>query len=173
MRPSRAVILALVALALLLAAHYAPLLPDPVASHFNSAGQPNDWMSRNGFIAFNLVMLVGMAALFLGLPPLLSKIPNEWINMPRKDYWLAPERRAETLDTMARWMEWLGVATLALLLGITQLTIEANLSGGPQLDDTVWVLTTIYMVFMAVWIIGFLVWAFKKPPEATKDPSGV
>jgi uncharacterized membrane protein len=164
MRPSRAIILLLVALALLQAAYYAPLLPDPVASHFNSAGQPNDWMSRTAFITFNLGMLVGMAALFLGLPPLVSKIPNEWINMPRKEYWLAPERRAETLDTMARWMEWLGVATLALLLAITQLTIEANLSGQP-LDSAVSTLTVAYMAFMGVWLVAFLRWAFKKPPQ--------
>jgi uncharacterized membrane protein len=165
MRPSRAIIILLIALALLQAAHYAPLLPDPVASRFDSAGQPNDWMSRRAFVTLNLVMFLGMAALFLGLPPLLRKIPNEWINMPRKDYWLAPERRDATLDTIARWMEWLGAATLALLLGITQLTIEANLSGGQQLDNTAWVITAIYIVVMGAWVIGFLVWAFKKPSE--------
>lgn len=165
MRPSRAAILLLVALALLQAAYFGPQLPDPVASHFNSAGEPNDWMARGAFIAFNLAMLIGMAALFLALPPLISKVPNEWINMPNKDYWLAPGHRESTLDTMARWMEWLGAATLALLLAITQLTIEANLSGGQQLDDTVWNLTAGYLVVMAIWVVGFLRWALKKPPK--------
>jgi uncharacterized membrane protein len=165
MRPSRALILLLVALALLQTARYAPLLPDPVASHFNAAGQPNDWMSRAAFLAFNLLTLLGMAALFLFLPPLVARLPDAWINMPHKEYWLAPERRSQTLDTMTRWMEWLGAATIALLLAITQLTIEANITGGGQLDETVAILTAAYMVLMAVWVVGFLAWAFRKPPQ--------
>lgn len=170
MRPSRAVILLLIALALLQAAFYAPRLPDPVASHFNSAGQPNDWMARNAFLAFNLVMLIGMAALFLVIPPLISRVPNEWINMPRKDYWLAPERRAATLEQMARWMEWMGAVTVAFLLAITQLTIEANLSGAQQLDNTVWMLTGAFLVALAVWMVGFLRWTLKKPPATIPYP---
>lgn len=165
MRPSRAVIFLLIALALLQAAYFGSRLPDPVVSKFNAAGQPSDWMSRGGFLAFNLVMLIGMGALFLALPSLISRVPNEWINMPNKDYRLAPERRAATLEQMARWMEWMGAATLAFLLGITQLTIDANLREPVQLGPGVAALTIAYLVLLVIWAILFLRWSYQKPPQ--------
>lgn len=165
MRPSRAVIFLLIALALLQAAYFGSRLPDPVVSKFNAAGQPSDWMSRGGFLAFNLVMLIGMGVLFLALPPLISKVPNEWINLPRKEYWLAPERRAATLDQMARRLEWMGAGTLAFLLGITQLTIDANLREPVQLGAGVGALTTVYLVLLVIWAILFLRWSYQKPPQ--------
>lgn len=168
MRPSRAVTLLLVALALLQLVHYWPLLPEVMATHFDASGQADGWSSKSSFLITNLLFTLGMAALFLALPLLLNKIPNEWINMPNKEYWLAPERREETLATMQIWMEWIGAATVALLIAITQMTIEANLSGAQDLGQGFAALMTGYLVVMAVWIVGFLRWAFKKPPsEAT------
>ena len=169
MRPSRVASLLLVALAMVQAAHYGPLLPDTVATHFNSAGQPNEWSSRASFLIFNLVFVVGMAVVFLVLPPLLSKIPNEWINMPNKDYWLAPERREQSLAAMQSWMEWLGAATIALLLSITQMTIEANLSEPVALAPGVWLLSAAYGVGLIVWTAAFLRWTFRKPRDAGAD----
>lgn len=165
MRPSRLIIFLLVVLTLLQAVHYAPLLPEQMATHFDGAGQADGWSSKTSFILLNVGMTVGMALLFLALPALIGKMPDAWINMPNKDYWFAPERRATTLDAMQRWMEWIGAATIALLIGITQLTIEANLSGGQELSQGVWLLTTAYFVVMVVWIAGFLRWAFKAPPK--------
>ena len=166
MRPSRALILLLIVLALLQAVHYGPLLPDEIATHFDAAGQANEWTSKTGFLLTNLAFMIGMAALFFALPAGLSKIPNEWISMPNKDYWLAPERRAATLERVQRWSEWLGVATVALFLGITELTVLANLSTDPALGQGFWVLFGAYMIFMVGWVVGFLQWAFRKPPAS-------
>jgi hypothetical protein len=38
-------------------------LPDQVASHFGLLGEPNAWMSREGFGAVTLLACVGMALL--------------------------------------------------------------------------------------------------------------
>ncbi len=164
MSAPRFFILVLVVLALLQAVHYAPLLPEQVATHFNAAGQPDGWSSSSEYLVTNLLLCGGMAALFLLVTSLMKKLPNEWINMPHKDYWLAPERRDATLSALQKQMEWLGAATLALLVGITQLTIEANLSSGPLDNQIFWLLFGSYMIYAVVWAVR-LVRGFKLPAQ--------
>ncbi len=164
MRFPRLLILLLIGLAFLQASYFAPLLPERVASHFDAAGRADGWSSRNGFLTLNLAFVVGMGALFLGLTALLNRIPNDWINLPHKDYWLAPERRAATFNTINGQMEWLAAATIALLLGITQLTIEANLDAGPNLPgDAFWLLFGGYMAFCVIWLVRLLRTWYARP----------
>lgn len=166
MRFSRVLILLLVALAFLQAGRYAPLLPERVASHFNAAGQADGWSAKNNFLVMNLAFVVGMALLFLGLTALLPKMPPDWVNLPNKDYWLAPERRDATLTAISGQMEWLAAATVALLLGITQLTIQANLRAAATLmEGAFWLLFGSYMAFMIAWLVWLLRKWYAKIPR--------
>lgn len=166
MRISRLLILLLIGLAFLQASHYAPLLPERVASHFDAAGQADGWSSKTGFLAINLAFVVGMALLFLGVTLLINKVPNDWINLPNKDYWLAPERRAATLDIISGQMEWLAAATVALLVGLTQLTIQANLDAQAGLPgNAFWLLFGGYMAFFVVWLVWLLRKWYARPPR--------
>ena len=165
MAPSRLVILLLIVLALLQYTYYEPLLPDRIASHFDAAGQADGWSSKSAFLLSNLVLVTGLALIFLSLPSWLGKIPNARINLPNKDYWLAPGRRAATLQTVQRRMEWLGAATLVLILGIVQLTIEANLTGRLTLGPAPWLLSGGYLLYMTVWLLQFVRWAYARPPR--------
>ena len=170
MRASRALILLLIALALFQYAHYEPLLPELVPSHFNAAGQPDAWTAKTTFLLTNLIFVIGMAALFTGVTSLVKKLPNAWINMPNKGYWLAPERRDATMDALQRQMEWLGAATLALLVGITQLTIEAAMTAQSLNNRAFWILSGGYFLIVTFWLVRFGLWAYRrspKPDEAT------
>ncbi len=164
MSTSRVIILLLVVLAVVQYLYYEPLLPERVATHYDGRGIANEWASKDVFLLGNLGAVVGFAVLFLGLTSLTTKIPNYWINMPNKDYWLAPERRAETLGQLQRQMEWLGAATIALILAIGQLSIEANLRNAPMDNRTFWILFGAYMIGFLAWMVGLLRWSFRKPP---------
>jgi uncharacterized membrane protein len=165
MRFSQVLTVLLLVLAFLQYTWFAPQLPEQIASHFDAAGRADGWSSKGDFFALNLAFVVGMALLFLGLTAWLAKIPNEWISLPHKDYWLAPERRAATLETLQQQMEWLAAATMALMVSITQLTIQVNLAGGgawPQ--DIFWLLFGGYMVCFIAWLITLLrKWYAKQP----------
>lgn len=165
MTPSRLVILLLIVLAVLQYTYYEPLLPDRIASHFDVAGQADGWSSKSAFLLSNLALIAGLALIFLSFPSWLGKIPNARINLPNKDYWLAPGRRAATLQTIQRQMEWLGAATLVLFLGVAQLSIEANLTGRPTLGPAPWVLSGCYLLAMTVWLVRFIRWAYARPPR--------
>ncbi len=171
MRISRLLIFLLIGLAFLQARYFAPLLPEQVASHFDAAGQADGWSSKSEFLATNLAIAVGMALLFLGVTVLINKVPNDWINLPNKDYWLAPERRAATLATINGQMEWLAAATLAFMLGLTQLTIQANLASAAALPgEAFWLFFGGYMVFMVAWLIWLLRKWYARPPKGDDIP---
>ena len=68
MRTSYIIILAMVLLAFLLSAVVYPYVPDQVASHWDAQGQVNGYMSKFWGLFFLPLLLVGMVALFLGLP---------------------------------------------------------------------------------------------------------
>lgn len=89
MRFSRILIALFLLFAFWPAAHYMPLLPEQLASHFDAAGRVDGWLAKGDFFALNLVFVVGMALLFLGLTAWLARVPNEWISLPHKDYCLS------------------------------------------------------------------------------------
>jgi uncharacterized membrane protein len=103
-------------------------LPPLMASHFGASGLPNGWMSRDEFFGFMALVAGGTGLLFATLGLLLRFIPVNLINMPNRDYWLAPDRRAATLRRMAAWMAWFGVGMSAFLAFVTELTLRANLT---------------------------------------------
>ena len=163
MRASRAVLLLLAAAGVVQLLLYHPLLPENLASHFDGAGKPNGFQSRNGFVALSGSVLILTVVLFGGLGALFRTIPSSWFNLPNRDYWLAPERREETLDEILRGMEWLGAVSLGLYLFIIQMVLETNLTPEPRLEArTTWIVLGLYLAYTAVWTVRFLL-RFRKP----------
>ena len=150
------------------AMYYYPLMPEPMASHFGTGGKANDWMPKAGFFVLMAGVQVLFLLIFLGIPKLVGVLPNSVINMPHKDYWLAPERRQKSLDLMGDWLGWFGVAMLAFFLLVGQLTYTANLREDQRLDETkMWTMLVLFLAFTVVWLVLFYR-AFKKPPEADR-----
>lgn len=157
MKASRWILLVGAALAVLQIVHYYPLMPESMASHFDGAGRPNGFQSRTAFFALTAIMLVTVVGTFVGLASLLRVLPTSWLNLPHRDFWLAPERRESTVGVIGQQMEWFGVATLLLLLLVVQSAIEANLAPEPRLDsDSMWLFLGLYFLYVAVWLVRFL-----------------
>lgn len=147
------------------AAFYYPRLPDTVASHFGGSGKADGFSSKTSFFAITLGSLLGDGLLFLVIGCALPFIPSRFINVPRREYWLAPERRRATVDRVAAWLLWFGVLTTLLLIFVVQLAIEANLDGSSTLSPWFFVLLVLYLGLTVVWLIHLLR-SFRLPPEA-------
>ena len=136
-------------------------LPARMASHFDGAGNPNGWQSKTGF-ALTAALL---SALFFGLtcvaPLMIRATPEHQINLPHKEYWLAPERRAQTIERLVAWLSWFSCATLGFLAGTFELVIRANLRG-TALGHSIWLLLGGYVLFMLTSSVG-LVLGFRRP----------
>ena len=150
-RKSLVLIVVLEALAALQIAYYFRKLPGVVASHFNAAGIANAWQTKQTFMETYGIVLLGIAAVYFVVPRLLFTLPPEMIHLPNKRYWLAPERRTQTLDDFADRFAALGAGTLALVVICFQLVFQANL-GGTALSGAVPALIAAYGAFAATWL---------------------
>jgi len=71
---------------------YAHLLPDMVASHFDSAGQANASLEREQFIYTFLVLLVLTPGLIVLQPSIIKRLPNRLTKLEAGDHCLDVER---------------------------------------------------------------------------------
>jgi uncharacterized membrane protein len=148
-------LLVLVLLAVLQAAFYYPQLPDTVASHFGADGEANGWSPKQTFFVVYFFALALVVGIFLLLPVLYRRLPASMINLPNKDYWLAPGRKEKTLLFLRDQMNRFGVATLSLLIATIQLAIRANLRPEKRLSSTMWVLLGVYALYTGRWALTF------------------
>jgi serine/threonine-protein kinase len=103
-----------------------PDLPTRVASHFDGGGQPNGWMSRSSYLIFTAAFGVGLPAIVILGFRVLRHLPSDLINIPRRDYWLAPERRLATVTGLFHRSLWLACLLVAMMLGVHLLVVHAN-----------------------------------------------
>ena len=136
--------------------YYYPQLPATVASHFDAAGLPNGWSSKAAFFGLYAFMVALQLLIFRVLPPRLGRLPSRLISLPNRDFWMAPERREDTLAYFTRSMAWFGFASILVGVITIQLVIEANLAQAPLNSAGMWVLLAAFLLFIIVWLARLL-----------------
>ena len=132
-RVPRILFFAIVLAAIAQCVHDFPLLPDRLASHFGASGIPNGWMTKSQFfITFAIVLLPALAVEFW-VSHRIAKNPDARLKLPNKEYWLAPERRAETFAYFDSFFAWYGCAFLFVEVFAMGLAMRANFDTPPQL----------------------------------------
>jgi len=160
--PARTLFLALIAATLTQMVWFYPRLPARVASHFDAAGQVNAFMPKDAFFVIQLVVLGSMSFAFLLVPALIVRLPPGLINLPNKEYWLAPERRAHTAQRLQSYLVGFGNGMLFFLLLVFREAMHASLLPNPHLSNRIWV----FLVLLGAWCIYWtvrLVRAFRLP----------
>lgn len=132
-------------------------LPALVASHFGGSGTANGFMPHGFYVCFMLGFVVGLPALMVGLTWLSISSPKARINLPNKDYWLAPERRAETIEFLRSGIVWFGTMLVAFLCYVHWLVILANEVHPARLANS-WFIGGLVVFFVAlfIWLKVFL-----------------
>ena len=142
-------------------------LPDPVASHFGSGGQPDAFMSRRAFFVAMALVGGGSVALVFASPLLLRRLPSTLVNLPNREYWLANEqRRDEAVHRLAGTMGWIGAATTALLVIAIELTVQANLEQTNLDEQTLLACLIVYCAFV-VFSVARVAWVFRVADRAS------
>jgi hypothetical protein len=90
-----------------------------------------------------------------GVARVSSRPPASLINLPNKSYWLAPERREETMDRLASSFEVFACATVLLLIVVFELTSLATRGGNLATNYFLPVLVS-YLVFTAGWTVALI-----------------
>jgi hypothetical protein len=76
------------------------------------------------------------------------------INLPDKEYWMAPERRQATVDFLSGYFLWFGGGTLLLMFDVFRQVFRFNLSQSPVLAHPLRSVA-VYISFVIVWVFGF------------------
>jgi hypothetical protein len=132
-------------------------LPERVAAHFARGGLPNGWMTRGSYL---IVVAFGATLLPLAMVVLLSVVPRVFpraLNVPNRDYWLAPERREATRAALAGY-GWAFACLLTLFFaGIHWTILDAHASAPPRLAEApVHALVIGFGIAVAAWVIALL-----------------
>jgi uncharacterized membrane protein len=111
-----------------------PQLPNRVACHFAADGTPNGWQPKQDFFLIPGFAIALCIFVSFVLPRILAFLPPAMINLPNKYFWLAPERRAETIEVMNAHLAWFGCGFLFVILYAISQAINANLPARGQFN---------------------------------------
>jgi uncharacterized membrane protein len=131
-----------------------PLLPDRMASHFAASGVANGWMTKSQFLITYLVVILPAIALEFWMPSRITKKSGAGLNLPNKEYWLAPERRAETFAYFKGFFSWYGCAFLLLEVFAMGMALRANFADPARLP--VFPIVSAIVVFVLFNIAGVI-----------------
>lgn len=153
-RPSlgRAVMVAVGVCYLGLVVHQAVTLPDRVPGHVGATGEVTWWGDRTGHVMTTSVLGAVVFLLFWLAPWMVRRLPADLVNLPHKDYWLAPRNRDRAAAMVRDDMGWIGAATLGLV-GFAMWRIGAIARGGEGLGVAFWVLLAAYLVVVIGWSV--------------------
>lgn len=143
-----------------------PKLPQRIAVHFGYDGTPNGWAPKDGLLWTTLVVLAILSVTTMGIPRLVTAVSGDRMNLPHRAYWLAPERRKQTMGFIEAQGIWFGCAVLLLLYTAFQLAVDANLSPDKRFNSrTMWNALGVFFFVVVVWMIHFVRHFYRVPDD--------
>lgn len=150
-KTAKIVTLLLVLLSIVQLAYYNSILPDQIVSHFNLKGQPDNWSNKQNVLFGHFGLIFFFASMFLFTSWLTFRLPDSFVNLPHKNYWLAPQRRKQTLDAVATFLIWIGNVVIIFFMVIVNLSYQVNLNSD-QKSSNLWFALIIFLATIAYMI---------------------
>jgi len=130
-------------------------LPAIAATRFDLGGAPNAFITRQGY-RWLMGFLVGIVPLLVAfLPALIGSRWPQLLNIPNREYWLAPERRAETLASVGSRTMLLAAVMIAFMCFTHWLVLGANAAVPMKLAGTPLIIGVgAFAAFVVGWIVA-------------------
>ena len=129
-------------------------LPDPVAIHFAVNGAPDGWVERSIYRVALAVVLTMVPMLMIWLMAGLPRLIDGRGMIPNSNYWFAPERRQSTEEFLLAHAIWLGMLTMAVIVGFHITILRAHATSPSALNvDQLKEMLLIFLIALAWWFI--------------------
>jgi uncharacterized membrane protein len=139
-------------------------LPPIVASHFAAGGAANGFMPRGSYLRFFVALLIGVPLLIALLSGTASVLPARFVNLPNRDYWLAPERRAETLAYLRNQGNRFGIVVAVFLCFVHWLVVHANALSPPLFPEPLFFAgMAAFLLCLVIGLGGFVLHFSRRP----------
>ena len=134
----------------------APQMPAEVPAHFDAAGEPDRWSTRKGLVVTFIVIHAASLLTTLGMGYAIRWFPVSMVNLPNREYWLAPERSRNTYRVLFDLMCWVESGTILLMMGIFQLSYWVGVQQRTTINPEFFVLLGTYIAF----VLGISAWIY-------------
>ena len=112
-------------------------------------------MSRSANQVFMLVFGLTFPLLVVLLCFATRFLPANAVNIPHRDYWLAPERRQQTSAYLVHHSFWFACLAVGFVSGIQYSIVQANQQIPPHLSTSILVaLVGCFIVGTAIWVMA-------------------
>jgi hypothetical protein len=142
-------------------------LPDIAAVHFDARGAANGFTTRDACRRFMLLSTVGVPALIAAVTAALPRLlPPGMLNVPHREYWMAPARARDSVDFLSSRGIWFSCMLLTFLACVDWMVVKAN-EARPALFPSAEFLPVLALFFCAtgLWLRGMFK-RFPSPPPA-------
>lgn len=131
-------------------------LPEIAATRFGAGGEPVAFMTRGTYRVFMVWLVSAVPLLVAFLPQFIGARWPQLLNIPNRDHWIAAERRAEALESVAARTMLLAAVMILFLCFTHWLVVEANTSPARQLAGAPFLAAlAAFVAFMIGWIVAF------------------
>jgi uncharacterized membrane protein len=145
----------LLAAAAALILRFAAELPAVVAVHFDAAGRANGFMTHTDCRDFMFAWTLGVPLLIVIATSLLPRaLPVSLINLPHRDYWLAPERAHDSLVFLSEQGLWFGCILVVFLAAVDGMLVRANAVSPPEFPSALFIsMLILFFCAIAIWAL--------------------
>src|SRR5690349_7774813 len=130
----------------------------------------NGWQTKPAFFTVFVGVSILAAVIGFGIPRIIASLPPQLMNLPNKQYWLAPDRVAETEAFLNNYFAWFGCAVFLVIILTFDYAIQSNLhpENRPGISR-MWYILAGFLAFVTVWIIRLLTRFLRTPQENPRN----
>jgi len=138
-------------------------LPQIAASHFVTDGAAKGFMARSAYIPFMGIMTLGLPLLIGVLLGLGRYLPSSFINLPNRNYWLAPERIEATRQYIGSQARMFAALLAVFMCFVHWQVVQANLLQPPKLPERPFIFGLVLFMLATVAWTGAFIAHFRRP----------
>jgi serine/threonine-protein kinase len=139
-------------------------LPASVVWHFDFSGAPGATLGRDAYVLLMLLFTLGLPlAVRFSLVGWVRRVPDASLNIPNRDFWLAPERRDATRAFLVRQTAWFASVFAVFCACVHLFCIRTNGFNPPHQPPQEFLRLVAGIAVVCIAWAGCVAWRFRKP----------